>query len=271
MMNYNGQNEDSQYNLAGATQSSGKMSPLEAKAKLSEFDSSQVDFARQASSAGVNDLAGLKKFSNSAKKSFTLIELLVVIGIISILAALLTPALSRAKESARRTTCLNNLKQIGTAAQMYANENSDKFPLTPAATSGNTLWNGAEYRHYGNLLQTNAALFNKGKIFYCPSQKTSFTENDSTTGIQNIGVNAVNARCNYYMRGESHGGPTTLRDTEGQRKALVADMYFYNNLKNHNDGATVIYSDNSARFINNLTNNFSITTSNSWVQLDERQ
>lgn len=85
-------------------------------------------------------------------KAFTLIELLVVIAIIAILAAILFPVFANAKEAAKRTACLNNGKQIGTALYLYLNDHDDTMPLFAAYSSsppaGNSNHKGVEVQLY---------------------------------------------------------------------------------------------------------------------------
>src|SRR5690348_1102145 len=79
------------------------------------------------------------------KNAFTLIELLVVIAIIAILAALLLPALARAKDKAQRISCVNNVKQISVGANMYASDYGDYLPpvwIDPTVGGGPTATHG---------------------------------------------------------------------------------------------------------------------------------
>lgn len=115
---------------------------------------------------------------------FTLIELLVVVSIVSILAAILFPVFARARENARRASCLSNLKQIGLATMMYVQDYDEKYlpfwNFQSATPPGGWIMSHRDRWHYPNLLYPYTKSM---QVFWCPSGNSTDESLNSSYGF----------------------------------------------------------------------------------------
>ncbi len=173
------------------------------------------------------------------KKGFTLIELLVVIAIIAILAAILFPVFAQAREKARQSACLSNLKQIGTACQLYTDDYDETFPINfiKGSYAGTNyldlwtfdqVWNENEIgRSWGGCLYP---YIKNMRMFVCPSARPEVGgaaphDWSLVTGANNYRGN-TSYFYSYYM--QSHPNLAGLKNPSAQ-----AAFYEWNEIRGY--------------------------------------
>lgn len=146
-------------------------------------------------------------------KGFTLIELLVVIAIIAILASILFPVFAKAREAARSTSCLSNIKQLGLAFQMYIGDNDDGFPVmyyesamsvgdpSGEVYGGHVMPSGAAWLSYAQNCSYRAQLdpyVKSGGIFRCPSDASTVWGSSSSAYKDGMRFTSYHYRYWFY-------------------------------------------------------------------------